>query len=282
MLSDFFINFAPQIHIRMHKYLLWLPVLIALCSCGEYNTVLKSRDVDYKYDYAKKAFDDRRFTQAATILETIYTPLRGTANGEEALFLLAMSNFENKDYLNSGLYFKTYYSRYPRGKFTELARFYSGYGYYLDSPDPQLDQGPTKKAIEELQGFIDYYPDSDRVSIAQNAINEMRDKLTLKELQNAQLYYNLGNFMGNNYNAAIITAQNALKDFPVSKYREDFELLILKAKYQEARLSVDEKKAERFRDVVDEYYSYTNNYPDTKNRKEADNIYEIAKRHTAE
>ena len=266
----------------MRRLLFWLPLLLALFSCGEYNKVLKSKDVDYRYEYAKRAFDERKFTQAATILETVYTPLRGTANGEEALFLLAMSNFENKDYLNSGLYFKTYYSRYPRGKFTELSRFYSGYGYYLDSPDPQLDQTATKKAIEELQNFIDYYPESDRVSIAQNAIYEMQDKLTLKELQNAQLYYNLGNFLGNNYEAAIITAQNALKDFPYSKYREDFEMLILKSKYQEARLSVDEKKSERFRDVIDEYYSFTNNYPDTKNRKEADNIFEIAKRHTSD
>ncbi|MCH5222871.1 MAG: outer membrane protein assembly factor BamD [Muribaculaceae bacterium] len=266
----------------MRRLIIWLPLLCALVSCGEYNKVLKSKDVDYRYEYAKRAFDERKFTQAATILETVYTPLRGTANGEEALFLLAMSNFENKDYLNSGLYFKTYYSRYPRGKFAELSRFYSGYGYYLDSPDPQLDQTATKKAIEELQNFIDYYPESDRVSIAQNAIYEMQDKLTLKELQNAQLYYNLGNFLGNNYEAAIITAQNALKDFPYSKYREDFEMLILKSKYQEARLSVDEKKAERFRDVIDEYYSFTNNYPDTKNRKEADNIFEIAKRHTSD
>lgn len=266
----------------MRRLIFWISLLLFISSCGEYNKVLKSRDVDYKYQYAKRAFDERRYTQAATVLETVYTPLRGTADGEEALFLLAMANFENKDYLNSGLYFKTYYSRYPRGKFTELARFYSGYGYYLDSPDPQLDQTATKKAIEELQGFIDYYPDSDRVSIAQNAIYEMQDKLTLKELQNAQLYYNLGNFLGNNYEAAIITAQNALKDYPYSKYKEDFELLILKAKFQEAKLSVDEKKADRFRDVIDEYYSYTTNYPDTKNRREADNIFEIARRHASE
>ena len=49
-------------------------------------------------------------------------------------------------------------------------------------------------------------------------------------------------------------------------------MLKLKAKYQEARQSVDEKKVERFRDVIDEYYSFTNNFPDTENRKEADNI----------
>ncbi len=254
-------------------------MLLLLNSCGEYNKVLKSKDVDYRFDFAKRAFDQRKFTQASTVLETIYTPLRGTPNGEEALFLLAMSYYENKDYLNSGLYFKTYYSRYPKGKFAELARFYSGYGYYLDSPDPQLDQSQTIKAIEELQGFLDYFPNSDRVTIAQNAIFEMQDKLTLKELQNAQLYYNLGNFMGNNYESAIITAQNALKNYPYSKYREDFELLILKAKYQEAKLSINERQADRYRDVVDEYYSYINNYPDSKNRKEADNIYEIARKH---
>lgn len=263
----------------MRKFLYILPLAILFGSCGEYNKVLKSKDVDYRFDFAKRAFDERKYTQASTVLETIYTPLRGTANGEEALFLLAMSYYENKDYLNSGLYFKTYYGRYPKGKFTELARFYSGYGYYLDSPDPQLDQSQTVKAIEELQGFLDYFPNSDRVTIAQNAIFEMQDKLTLKELQNAQLYYNLGNFLGNNYEAAIITSQNALKSYPYSKFREDFELLILKSKYQEARLSVDERKADRYRDVVDEYFSYTNNYPDSKNRKEADAIYEIARKH---
>lgn len=263
----------------MYKYLLLIPVLALMCSCGEYNKVLKSRDIDYKFDYAKRAFDQRKFTQAATVLSDLIVPLRGGPKGEEALFLLGMSYFENKDYMNSGVNFKTYYSRYPKGRYAELARFYSGYGYYLDSPDPQLDQSMTVKAIEELQGFLDYFPNSDRVSIAQNAIFEMQDKLTLKELQNSQLYYNLGNFRGNNYQSAIITAQNALKNYPYSKYREDFELLILKSKFQEARQSIAERQADRYREVVDEYFSFINNYPDTKNRKEADNIYNIARKH---
>ena len=95
-------------------------------------------------------------------------------------------------------------------------------------------------------------------------------------MQNAQLYYNLGNFMGNNYGSAGVVAENALKMYPYSKYREDFELLILKSKYQEARQSVPEKRKERFQEVIDEYYSYINTYPDTKNRHEADNIFKIA------
>ncbi len=47
--------------------------------------------------------------------------------------------------------------------------------------------------------------------------------------------------MGSNYQSAIIVSQNALKGIPFSKYREDFELLILKSKYQEAKQSVSEE-----------------------------------------
>lgn len=259
-----------------------LTFTVLLSGCGEYTKVLKSRDVDYKFDYAKRAYDEKKYMQAITLLNEVIQPLRGGEKGEEALFLLGMSYFENKDYLNSGVYFKTYYTRYPKGKYAELARYYSGYGYYLDSPDPQLDQSSTVKAIEELQGFLDYFPRSDKVTLAQNAIFEMQDKLTLKELQTAQLYYNLGNFLGNNYRASIITSENALKNYPYSKYREAFELLILKSKYQEAKQSVAEKSEERYMDVIDEYFSFINNYPNSKNKKEAETIYNIARRHVRE
>lgn len=255
-------------------------LLAAICvcttSCGEYVKAQKSTDLEYKFDFAKRAYQQRKYAQAATILKDCITYFKGTDKAEESLYLLAMSHYENKDYLTAGTYFQTYYTRYPKGKYAELARFFTGYGYYLDSPEPQLDQSGTIKAIEELQAFLDYFPRSEKVAIAQNAIFELQDKLTLKELQNAQLYYNLGNYMGNNYEAAVITARNAIKTYPYSKYKEDLEMLILKAKYQEADMSIDERKADRFRDVIDEYYSFINNYPDSPNRQEADNIFKIA------
>lgn len=266
----------------MRKYLYIFALAVALSSCTEYSKVLKSRDVDYKFEYAKKAYEQGKYLQASTLLGDVYTPLRGTAKGEEALYLLGMSYYGNQDYTNSNLYFKTYYTRYPKGKYAENCRFYSGYGFYLDSPDAQLDQSYTVKAIEELTAFLDRYPESEKAPQAQKAIFEMQDKLTLKELQNAQLYYNLGNFLGNNYESAIIVSQNALKDYPYSKYREEFEFLILKSKYQEAKQSVDEKMADRYRDVVDEYYSFINTYPESKHRKEADTIYKISQKHVGQ
>ena len=250
-----------------------------LSSCGEYNKVLKSTDYNYKYEYAKRAFEEGKYTQAYTILEDIVTVFKGTDKAEESLFLLGMSYYENKDYLSSGSYFRTYYQHYPKGKYAELARFYCGYGYYLDSPETQLDQTGTVKAIEELQNFLEFFPKSDKVSIAQNAIFELQDKLVKKELENATLYYNLGNFMGNNYKSAVIVAKNALKDYPYSKYKEQLELLILKSRFQEANQSTDEKKEDRFRVVIDEYYSFINDFPESDNRNEADNIFKIASKH---
>lgn len=253
--------------------------MLFTASCTEYSKVIKSRDANYKFEYAKKAFEEQKYLQASTLLSEVYTPLRGTPNGEEALYLLARAYYENADYANSNVYFKTYYQRYPKGKFAEMSRFYSGYGFYLDSPDPQLDQSYTVKAIEELSNFLEQYPRSEMAPKAQEAMFEMQDKLTLKELQNAQLYYNLGNFMGNNYQSAVIVCQNALKDYPYSKYREDFEFLILKSKYQMAKNSVAEKAAERYSDVVDEYYSFVNNFPESKHLNEAANIFKISEKH---
>ena len=84
-----------------------------LTGCGEYNRVLKSNDYNYKYEYAKKAFEEKKYVQASTILADIVKILKGTDKAEESLYLLALSNYENKDYANSGSYFKTYYTHYP-------------------------------------------------------------------------------------------------------------------------------------------------------------------------
>lgn len=271
-----------QLMSRLLTILVSALIAVMATSCGEYQRMLKSADADARLDFARRAFEKKKYTQAATVLTDIVTSFKGTAKAEESLYLLALSHYENKDYETSGAYFKTYYSRYPKGKYAEMARFYSGYGYYLDSPEPQLDQSGTIKAIEELQAFLDYFPKSDKVPVAQQAIFELQDKLTLKELQNAQLYYNLGTYMGNNYESAIIVARNAIKNYPYSKYKEDLEMLILKSRYQEADQSVEEKKADRFRDVVDEYYSFTNNWPESQYRREADNILKIARKYVNE
>lgn len=272
----------------MKKYIV-LALLSAgvISSCGEYNKVLKSTDYEYKYEAAKSYFAKGQNSKAATILEELIPIMKGTAYGEESLYMLAMTYFNQGDYVTASHYFNTYYTTYPRGTYTELARYNSGKALYLDTPEPKLDQSSTYKAIQELQMFMEYFPRSERRELAQNMIFELQDKLVEKEYLSAKLYYDLGSYTGNtvysstgnNYLAAIVTAQNILKDYPYTKLREELSILILRAKYDMAKESVIEKKEERMLETVDEYYAFKNEFPESKYMKEVENIYKDASKY---
>ena len=193
---------------------LLMMMTVLLSSCGEYNKILKSTDYELKYSYAKKYFNAKQYSKSATLLDELVTIIKVSSYNKKSLYLLAQSYYGQKDYQTASQYFETYYTTYPKGEFTELSRFYSGYGLYLDSPDPRLDQSQTYKAIEQLQLYLEYYPQSERAEEAQNIMFELQEKLAYKELMATRLYFNLGTYMGNNFQSCVITAQNALKNYP--------------------------------------------------------------------
>lgn len=265
------------------KYLFLSLLIFLFASCGEYNKILKSTDTLVKLEYGKKYYEEGKYSRSASLLEEVFPVLRATHYGEECLYLLAQSYYNMKDYITASEYFKTYYTIYPRGEYTELARYYSAYGLYLESPDPRLDQTDTYRSMQQFQDFMEYYPQSDKKDEVQQALFDMQEKLALKELMAVRLYYNLGDYLvysfpGGNYLSCVITAQNALRSYPYTKYREELMYYIFKSRYEIAVNSVEEKKDFRYRDVIDEYYSYLNEFPEGNYMKEIKKLYEnIAK-----
>lgn len=263
---------------KTSKLILFFAVAIIFSSCGEYNSILKSTDRDLKYTYAKKYFEEKKYSRSIALLEELVSYMKGTAQAEESLYLLGQSYYNSKDYLSSTQVFTTYYNSYPRGEYAEPSLYYAAYGMYLDSPDPRLDQTKTYKAIGEFQRYIELYPQTDRAEQAKTYLFELQEKLSYKELLKAQLYLRLGNYMGNNYESAVITAREALKDYPYSKYAEEFQMLILRARYDLAENSIRDAKPMRYRNVIDEYYNYKNSYPSGKFMKEADKYFKEAQK----
>ncbi|MDR0977403.1 MAG: outer membrane protein assembly factor BamD [Prevotellaceae bacterium] len=253
--------------------LIVLIATIALSSCGEYNKLLKSTDYEYKYEAAKSYYANGQYNNAATLLNELITILKGTTKAEESLYMMGMCYYNVHDYQTAAQTFIQYFTSYPRGIYTELSRFYAGKALYLDTPEPRLDQTSTYAAIQQLQSFLEYFPQSTRRPEAETMIFALQDKLVMKEYLSAKLYYDMGNYMGNNYQACVITAQNALKDYPYTNMREDLAILILRAKYEMAYYSVLEKRADRYREAADEYYAFKNEFPDSKYAKEADHIF---------
>lgn len=271
------INFARKFQNRMKKILQALVAVLFLTGCAnEYNRVYKTNDVIYKYEYAKECFARGQYVRASTLLLDVITFTKGRDNAEESLFMLGMAQYLSKDYEGASGTFKKYAQAYQKGTFADLAQFYVGQSLYMSTPEPQLDQSQTYLAIQAFQDYLDRYPGSSKKEEAQDRMFELQDKIVKKELYNAKLYYNLGsyfgncNFGGNNYEACIITAENALKDYPYSKLREEFSLLIMKSKFELAQASIEAKKLQRYQDAEDECYGFINEYPDSSHKSLAE------------
>jgi outer membrane protein assembly factor BamD len=237
-----------------------------------YKHKVKDNDYDYMYEAAKEYYAAGKYSLSITLLNDLITILKGSDRGEESVFMLAMSYMKNKEYSIAATSFQQYYASYPRGIYTERARFLAGKSLWTASPESQLDQTDTYNAIQELQLFLEYYPNSVYRTEAEDIIFAAQDKLVEKEYEAAKLYYNLGTYMGNNYQSCVICAQNAMKDYPYTKYLEDLWLLVMKAKYELAVNSVLSRRADRYRDAVDECYAFKNEFPESANIKVADEL----------
>ena len=258
--------------------LIGLLFVLLLSSCNELTKVQKSTDLYEKYSYAKKFYNTGKYEWAAQTLEEILPYFRGSSEMEQALYLKAQSYYKAKDYVQAQTAFSQYYTEFPNGEYTELARFYSGYGLAQDIPDPRLDQAKTIAAMQELQLFLDYYPQSEKAEEAKQLLFSLQENLAEKEVLNAKLYYNLGNYIFNNYESCIITARNAMKSYPYSIHKEEMHYYVVASLYQIAKNSVVEKQQQRLRDLRDEYYNFINEFPEGKYRKTVDKYFEYAEK----
>ena len=263
---------------EMKKYVISLSILMMLLTgcASEFNRVYKTTDNDYKYEFAKECFALGKFTQAITLLQELVTIQKGTDNAQECLYMLAMAEYCDRDYESASETFKKYYKTYPKGIYAEQAAFYIGQSLYQSTPEPRLDQTSTVNAISAYQDFLDFFPESQLKEKATSRMFELTDKLVFKEYLSAKLYFNLGDYFGNcleggsNYEACIVTSENALKTYPFTSMREKFAVLIMKSKYELARQSVEDKKVDRYRDAEDECYGFINEYPESEERKTAE------------
>ena len=260
----------------MKQIVLLTGLILLFSSCGEYNMLLKSNDPELKYSYAKKYYNMKKYAKSAALLEEVVHYYRGRADAEESLYLLAQSYYGQKDYQTAAEYFKTYYNNYPKGDFSELSRYHGAYGLFLDSPDPRLDQTQTYESIQQFLMYLEYHPQSEHAKQAQEILFELQEKLAYKEYLASKLYYNLGTYLGNNYTSCIITAENALKSYPDTKYREELIYLTICSKYEMAIVSINERLQTRYRDIVDEYYNYMNEFPEGKYKKQVKNFFDYA------
>jgi len=243
--------------------------VFSLASCGEFSKIVKSTDYEYKFKKGIEYFEAGEFARSGALFQELINIFRGTSRADQVYFYYAKSMMGQKDYLMASQYFRTLIKEYPTSKFTEEAQFMVGYCSYLMSPKVRLDQSTTAEAIDALQLYLNLYPFSERVTEAQKLIDELRDKLVEKSFINARLYFDF-----ENYKAAVVALENAIKEHPDSKFREELMFMLLKSKFLLGLNSVQDKKEQRLSDALDEYFAFTDEFPESKYKKEVEKYYE--------
>lgn len=243
-------------------------LVVVLSSCGNYNKIVKSTDYEFKHKKAIEYYEDGEYVKAGTLFRELVNIYRGTTRASEIYYFYAKSMIGQKDYLMAGHYFKTLIDEFPTSEYVEESQYMVGYCSYLISPKARLDQAVTQEAIDALQLYINLYPFNDRVDEANRLIDELQDKLVQKSFLSAKMYYDFGM-----YKASVIALSNSLNEHPDSQYKEELMFMLLKSKYLLAMGSVQDKKEDRLSKALDEYFSFVDEYPESKYKKEVTKYY---------
>lgn len=244
---------------------------LLFASCSEYQKILKSDDAELKFEKAIEYYEDGDYFRAKTLLADLRSYYRGTAKAEKINFYNAYAHYGSGELRLAAYYFKEFANSFPTSEYREEAEYMAALCYYHLSPQVSLEQVFTKRAIDELQLFLDRFPESERRDTVNVFMDELQQKLELKAFNNAHLYYKIGS-----YRAAVTALNNVLVDFPDTKFREDIMFYIVKAKYEYADNSVRDMQAERYRKAVEAYYDLVDMYPESDRIREAERLYDNA------
>ncbi len=209
----------------------------AFIGCGSKETTTNVSAED-RFAKAKALFDNGDYLEAINEFNIITLQYQGSTVAADAQFFLAECRYTRGEYLLASYEYQTLRRNNPTSPRAEEAMFKLGLCYYMLSPVSRLDQQYTKRAIDELQAFVDYYPQSSLVADASAKIQDLNTRLAKKEYDSARLYATM-----EYYKAAIFYYDNVIEKFHDTEYAplaylEKTELLMVRKKFRDAKAQI--------------------------------------------
>lgn len=241
-------------------------------SCSGLSKVAKSGDPELMYNTALKLYNAEKWTRASDMFDACAGYYIGSEREDSIAFFSARSKYKNRDYHEASTSFDEFRRKFGRSIFIEDTEgMYAMCEYYL-SPEPSRDQTQTAKAIVTINTFIERYPESERVEPFRQIIDELTARLHEKNFLNAYSYFKV-----QRYKSAVVAFKNALKNYDNTTYREQIMYYIVVSNYRLAHNSIAEKQVDRYLAMLDSYYTFIEEYADSKYKKELDRYFKEAK-----
>ncbi len=239
----------------MLKKITIIIVLVTLVNCS--GTIDTTNLTPEKHlEYAMSLYNDGDYEEAIREFQSIILQFAGNSVNDDAQYYLGMTYYNQGQYLLAAYEFSKLIRDIPASKFVPDAQFMLADSYYELSPPFQLDQKYTKKAIDEFQAYIDFFPTNPKVQEAEKKIKELNNKLAEKEFNAARIYKKM-----EYYNAAIkfygrvADTYHDTKYAPLALYNK-IDLLLYKKRTKEA-----------LRDIAE----FLGRYPDNEKAEELKN-----------
>lgn len=247
------------------KALIALSFILVLAGCSSYNKALKSDDYDLKFNMANELYDKGNFARSIALFEQVYQRSPKNNVGEVAYYRLGKAYYAEKDWYMASYYLSAFATRFPFSAKCEETNFYAALCAVQNSPEASLDQNETELALNDLQMFVNRYPESALVDTCNQIMDQLRFKLQTKDVLNIRLYAKT-----ENYRAATVSAESFLESYPVSSYREEVAAILLRNSYSLTINSTDTKIKERIGKTRERYYSFLAEFPESAYLREFD------------
>ena len=236
----------------MKKILFLIIVSIYFFGCSSsVNTV--NMTPDERLNYAKSLYNDEDYLDALNEFQSLILQYPGNSIIDDAQYYLAMTRFKRGEYIMGAYEFSKLVKNMPASTYLADAQFMLAECYYELSPNYTLDQKYTKKAIEEFQAFIDFFPTNPKVTEAEKKISEMNDKLALKEYNSAGIYEKM-----DDYSASLIYYTDVIDTYHDTKYAP-------MAMYDKIKILLDRKRND---EALSEMSKFLDKYPNDSNADE--------------
>jgi len=237
-----------------------------------FSKIMKSSDYEYKLRMAEKYYINKDYNHAQQLYDDLFRVMKGSDHFEDIYYKYAYCAFYLDDYLNAENLFKGFVEAFPNSPRSEEIDYMRAYTFYKQSPRAELDQTNTTKAIGFMQAFIGTHPGSERIKEATAIIDKCRAKLEQKDFANAKLYYDLAIYP----KAAALTFNQLMNGYPDSEKSDEYKLYIIKANYEYATKSIEDKKEARYQQVITDCNDFYDRFPESKFKKEVKTYLDLA------
>jgi outer membrane protein assembly factor BamD len=205
-----------------------------LSSCGSSN-VTQNLSAEDRFELGKNKFNDGSYLDAINEFEIVKIQYPGSSVADDAQLYLADSRYHLEEFLLAAEEYQTLKRNMPASPFVPEAQFKTAMCYYNLSPKSLLDQRYTKRALDEFQTFLEYYPMHKLAPEADAKIKELNTRLAKKLFDSAELYMTM-----EYYKAATIYYNAVVEKYHDTKYAEPAMLgkvksLVIRKKYDEAK-----------------------------------------------